>query len=159
TSGQAIAIADVSKDPHFARDVAESTGYMPRSILAMPLETERGMIGVIEVLDRGEGTASGDEMEILGLFAHQAALAIENSRIFSELGHALFTAAAEGARKGNLRDALVSAAEDGRQPNPRLVELASTFSEVSRAGSGEQLAASRMLAEFAAYLRRRKRRG
>ena len=52
SSGQPIEIADVTRDPRFARDVAETTGYVPRAILAMPLETERAMLGVIEVLDR-----------------------------------------------------------------------------------------------------------
>src|SRR4051812_12529600 len=37
-SGQPIEVADVTRDPHFARDVAEATGYVPRCILAAPVE-------------------------------------------------------------------------------------------------------------------------
>ena len=51
-SGQPIAIADVSKDKRFEAQVAADTGYVPRSIVAMPLETDRGVVGVIEVLGR-----------------------------------------------------------------------------------------------------------
>src|SRR5438045_2004792 len=36
-TGQPIAISNVQTDPRFARDTAERTGYVPKSILAMPL--------------------------------------------------------------------------------------------------------------------------
>src|SRR5207237_5053763 len=89
-SGQAIAIEDVAADPRFASSVAESTGYVPRSILAMPLQTERRVLGVIELLDRKVGgVQAGRDMELLGVFAEQAALAIESATIFRDLGRAL----------------------------------------------------------------------
>ena len=50
-SGQALA-TDVSRDDRFARDIAESTNYIPTIILAAPLLDEDGeTIGVLEVLD------------------------------------------------------------------------------------------------------------
>jgi signal transduction protein with GAF and PtsI domain len=52
-SGQPIELSDVARDPRFARDVAERTGYVPRSILAMPVEGSQQTLGVLEVLDRG----------------------------------------------------------------------------------------------------------
>jgi GAF domain-containing protein len=52
-SGQPIELSDVARDPRFARDVAECTGYVPRSILAMPVESSQQTLGVLEVLDRG----------------------------------------------------------------------------------------------------------
>jgi GAF domain-containing protein len=76
SSGQPIVIGDVRADPRFARDLAESTGYVPRSILAAPLQTPRALVGVVEVLDRTP--ASGrDDLALLGLLAAQAALAVE----------------------------------------------------------------------------------
>jgi hypothetical protein len=52
SSGQSIAIDDVRRDPRFAQDVAESTGYIPDSILAAPVETRSDTMGLLEVLDR-----------------------------------------------------------------------------------------------------------
>ena len=52
TTGQPIAIADVAADPRFDRTVAEATGYLPGTLLAVPLADERGIVGVLEVLDR-----------------------------------------------------------------------------------------------------------
>lgn len=55
TTGQALAVADVAADARFDRATAESTGFVPRSILAVPLTDEDGTVGVLEVLDRRGG--------------------------------------------------------------------------------------------------------
>jgi GAF domain-containing protein len=158
TSGQPIEIADVTRDPRFARDVAEQTGYLPRSILAMPLQTERAMLGVIEVLDRRLGAGSGArDMELLALFADQAALAIENSRVFSELGRALLQAAARAADGGELHDALERVAHEVGGPSADLAELAAHFNALARLGDDERVAATRLLGGFLAYVRSRSR--
>jgi GAF domain-containing protein len=154
-SGQPIAIADVRSDPRFASDVAEVTGYVPQSILAMPLETERSTIGVISVLDR---TSSGArDMELLALFARQAALAIENSRIFSELGATLFGVLEAAASGRELREALHDAAGTTTMPNPDLAELAAHIRELTEFGPDERRAATQLVGEFLAYVRNRRR--
>lgn len=56
--GQAIAIADAQNDPRFYKGVDDTTGSTTRSLLAAPLRTSAGTIGVIEVVnprDVGEG--------------------------------------------------------------------------------------------------------
>lgn len=50
-TGQAAIIHDVDADPRFDRGNAESTGYVPRSILATPLASDERTLGVLEVLD------------------------------------------------------------------------------------------------------------
>ena len=81
-SGEPILVEDVSADPRFARDVAESTGYVPARIMAAPLlRDEEDAVGVLSVLDRT--TAGGRalaEIDLLGRFAAQAALALEVTR-------------------------------------------------------------------------------
>ncbi len=80
-TGQPIAVSDVSHDPRFNLSFAESTGYVPRSILACPLLSEERVIGVMEVLDKIEApNFTLQEMELLGLFARQAAIAISQSQ-------------------------------------------------------------------------------
>jgi GAF domain-containing protein len=154
TSGQPIAISDVTRDPRFARDVAESTGYTPRSILAMPLETERRMLGVIEVLDRSSERA--EDMELLAIFARQAALAIENSRVFSNLGRALLQAAAR-ASGGDLGAALLATAEEAPPPDVDVAELAAHFHALGILGDEERRAATQLLGHFLDYVRAVKR--
>ncbi len=73
-----LVIEDVANDPRFARDVAEDTGYVPKGLMAAPLLHEEGALGVLSVLDRPEATLfSLREMELLGLFANQAAIAVD----------------------------------------------------------------------------------
>jgi len=159
TSGQPMAIEDTTNDPRFARDVAEKTGYVPKSILAMPLETERRMIGAISVLDRqGHPSGTGKDMELLGIFARQAALAIENSRVFTDLGRALFEAVGQASDDADVTRLLSQIAEDPRRPEAEVAELAASFNEISQAGDVERSAAVRILREFAAYLQAKNKR-
>jgi GAF domain-containing protein len=73
-----LVIEDVQQDPRFATDVAEDTGYVPSGLMAAPLLHDERALGVLEVLDRpGDSLFSLQEMELLGLFAYQAAIAVD----------------------------------------------------------------------------------
>lgn len=73
-----LVIEDVQRDPRFASDVAEDTGYVPSGLMAAPLLHGESALGVLEVLDRPERSLfSLQEMELLGLFANQAAIAVD----------------------------------------------------------------------------------
>ena len=73
-----LVIEDVREDPRFASDVAEGTGYVPSGLMAAPLLHEERALGVLEVLDRPEQSDfSLAEMDLLGLFANQAAIAVD----------------------------------------------------------------------------------
>ena len=73
-----LVIDDVQQDPRFAKDVAEDTGYVPSGLMAAPLMHEERALGVLSVLDRPEQSLfSLKEMELLGLFAHQASIAVD----------------------------------------------------------------------------------
>ena len=77
-SRQPLVIEDVLTDPRFSREVAESTGFVPKGLMAVPLLHEERALGVLEVLDRPqEAKFSLAEMELLGLFANQAAIALD----------------------------------------------------------------------------------
>src|SRR5688572_5747892 len=73
-----LVIEDVQQDPRFASDVAEDSGYVPSGLMAAPLLHDEDALGVLEVLDRPEASLfSLQEMELLGLFAHQASIAVD----------------------------------------------------------------------------------
>ncbi len=79
-SRDSVVIEDLATDPRFARDVASSTGYVPQGLMAAPLLFDERVLGVLSVLDRPEqSNFSLSEMELLGLFAYQAAIAIDIS--------------------------------------------------------------------------------
>lgn len=75
---QPLVIEDVLQDPRFGREAAQSTGFVPKGLMAVPLLHEERALGVLEVLDRPqEAKFSLQEMELLGLFANQAAIALD----------------------------------------------------------------------------------
>lgn len=77
-SGQPLVVEDVAADPRFAVDQARRTGYVPKGLMAAPLLREDRVLGVLNVLDRPERRRfTVAEMELLELFATQAAVALD----------------------------------------------------------------------------------
>ena len=75
---QPLVIEDVASDERFGREVAESTGYVPKGLMAVPLLHEENSLGVLEVLDRPSNSRfTMQEMDLLGAFANQAAIALD----------------------------------------------------------------------------------
>jgi GAF domain-containing protein len=74
---QPLVIDDLQNDPRHARAVAEKTGYVPNSLMAVPLLNEERSLGVLQVLDRHKSRFTLQQMDLLGLFANQAAIALD----------------------------------------------------------------------------------
>jgi GAF domain-containing protein len=87
---QPLAVDDLAGDPRFARDAAESMGYVPNALVAVPILLEDTALGVLEVLDPGLGRPVGQgDLALLGLFADQAAIAIDIVRAAGDARQAL----------------------------------------------------------------------
>jgi GAF domain-containing protein len=75
---QPLVVDDLQSDPRFAREAAASTGYVPGALVATPLLADDEAIGVLEVLDRPlDKPFSTADMDVLTLFANQAAIGLE----------------------------------------------------------------------------------
>jgi GAF domain-containing protein len=78
TTRQPLIVDDLSADTRWSRTAAESTGYVPKSMMAVPLLVEERALGVLNVLDRpAESRVRLSEVDLLGLFANQAAIALD----------------------------------------------------------------------------------
>ncbi|MHA6757817.1 GAF domain-containing protein [Streptacidiphilus sp. PAMC 29251] len=78
STGEALVIDDLTTSSAFARDIAESTRYVPQSLMAVPLSYDGQVLGVLEVLDPSpQARSSLAELELLGLFANQAGVALQ----------------------------------------------------------------------------------
>jgi GAF domain-containing protein len=142
TTGQPLAVSDVAADPRFDRSAAQGTGYVPRSILAVPLVDDGGTIGVLEVLDRrGEGGFGLRDIELASVFARQATVAIRSSRVGRDAGELLRSAlAALGADDGESVEAAVASAVarlDEGDDDDRLWALADAVARARAAAPGE----------------------
>ena len=75
---QPIVVEDIAGDPRHARGFAEETGYVPKGLMAAPLLHDERALGVLQVLDRPQKAHfSLAEMDLLSLFANQAAIALD----------------------------------------------------------------------------------
>jgi GAF domain-containing protein len=155
-SGQPIAVSDVTRDPRFSRQAAERTGYVPRSILAAPVQTPQRVLGVISLLDRdAQRPGAEQDMEVLSLFADQAALALASVDAFGNLGRVLLAAVAEAAAGADLGLALRTAADQASGPDRDLAALAAAFAALARRGAAERGLALAVLTDIGDYAGRR----
>lgn len=115
-SGEPMVVDDVSGDHIFARDLAESTRYVPSSLMAAPLLGRGRVLGVLEVLDPAPQSRSDlGELALLALFARQAATALRVVTDHRErTAAALLADPAERARGRRLLDALRDLLDDRR---------------------------------------------
>ena len=82
-TGKPLHVRDAYKDPRFSPEWDMVTGYRTRSILAAPMKNHLGKtIGVVQVLNKRRGEFSDDDADILAALATQAAVSIDNSRLF-----------------------------------------------------------------------------
>jgi GAF domain-containing protein len=156
-SGQPVSIDSPADDPRFARDVAESTGYVPREILAVPVASQSATLGVLTLLDRDTARPGAvQDMALLQVFADQAAIALEASRAFTRMGSVLLTAVATAAGAGSgLADAAASVAAAVPPGDRDLAELAEVFALLSRHSAEDRRLAVRLVREVVAHTERR----
>jgi signal transduction histidine kinase len=116
THREPLLLEDAKSDPRFFREIDVLTDFKTRSILGVPLITKDKTLGVIEVVNKLVNTFQETDIRLLQSLAAQAAIAIENSRLFqqndivAEMVHELrtpltaLTAAAHLMQRSELED-------------------------------------------------------
>lgn len=83
--GEPRVINDVSQEPTWSNRVDDTIEFHTRSILAVPLRTHTKVIGVLEGINKiGGGGWTENDVNTLNTLASQAAIAIENARLFQQ---------------------------------------------------------------------------
>lgn len=165
-TGQPLAVADATQDPRFARSLAQSIGYIPKSVLCIPLRQGERVIGVVELFDKRDGQPfSPADMELLAQFASQAAVAIEQSRVVRDLT-LLFRVILQGLLPGGdeeeaLRRVLEAHVAEFTQRTAQSAQyrdalaIAQLAGAISRHGPAARQLARQVLASVAQYLQAR----
>jgi len=85
SSGEAVLTTNAQEDPRFGGQES-IIAYNLRSIVCVPLKAKSELIGVLYVDNRiRSGIFSEAERDLLTVFANQAAIAIENARLFASV--------------------------------------------------------------------------
>ncbi|MEI8368531.1 MAG: GAF domain-containing protein [Planctomycetia bacterium] len=86
TSGESMIVHDPYADPRFSRANDEQTGFVTRSILCVPVKTVRGeIIGVVEAINKIEGTFDEEDLEILEAMATQGTVALQGAQFIERM--------------------------------------------------------------------------
>jgi len=144
---QPVLIADVSQDARHGGEV--TTSFATRSLLGVPISTKHKVVGVLEALNKRSDQFTTQDQDLLMALGAQAAVAIENTRLFqqsdliAEFVHELRTPIAALSTAAHLipRQEI---SEEQRQriyhtmlsETNRLSEMASSFLDVARLESG-----------------------
>jgi signal transduction histidine kinase len=81
---QPTLVPDVTSDPRFHSEVDRNTGFITRDLVCVPLIVRDTVTGVLELINKHTGKFNEDEVRLLESVATQAAVAIENARLFQE---------------------------------------------------------------------------
>jgi len=144
-----VRIAHVKDDPRFFGEVIEEGGFTTESILGVPLITKNKVVGVLEALNKHRGKFTDTDESLLSVLGAQAAVAIENARLFqqsdlvSEFVHELRTPLASLSTATYLLHRPEMSHEQHEQiinnihnETMRLNSLASAFLDLARLESG-----------------------
>ena len=84
---RAIRVADAATDGHFYPGVDAATGTQTGELLCAPLRTHDGVLGVLEVINRIDGSFDDADLEFLDALAGSVAIAVENAHHMGRLRH------------------------------------------------------------------------
>jgi Nif-specific regulatory protein len=164
-SGQAVARSDLAQDTRFSTDMAERIGYVPKTVLAIPLRLDEDVIGVIELFDKANGQPfTTDDMELLDQFGRAAAAAIEQSQVMGDLTrlfgfvlqHMLSDSADGEALRAEAAGVLERSVQSDRYRDS--VQMAMLLGEIAGHGAPARQHCMQTLRSFAAFLADQDRR-
>jgi HD-GYP domain-containing protein (c-di-GMP phosphodiesterase class II) len=85
-TGKPLIVNDVARSKNFHKLIDDTTGFATQSLVCAPLSVNKKILGVIEVLNKRDGTAFDErDLEAVISVANTAAMAIENTRLYQNI--------------------------------------------------------------------------
>ena len=86
STGKALNITDAYMDKRFDASIDKKTGYLTRNILCLPVfNSANELIGVTQLINKQQGGFTASDEEFMRAFNIQAAIALENARLFESV--------------------------------------------------------------------------
>lgn len=84
--GKSQMVADVLNDPRWSQRFDQSTGFITRSLLCVPLLTQTSSIGCLQLVNKLDGQLfNEDDLSLCEALAGVIGIAVENSRLYTDL--------------------------------------------------------------------------
>jgi signal transduction histidine kinase len=83
--GESVIIASTADDPRFFAGIDEQTGFRTTTMIAVPLQVRRTVIGILEVVNKQQGEFDTDDLALVETMAASAAVAIDNAQLVGAL--------------------------------------------------------------------------
>lgn len=112
-NGEPVIVPDVSKDKRFYSGVDKQSDFVTRSIVCVPMRRSgENIIGVLQVLNKKEGTFDHQDLLLFSSLANIAAIAIENSQLYHILQQTMDKLKADNTRLNNILAQLKQSEEE-----------------------------------------------
>jgi sigma-B regulation protein RsbU (phosphoserine phosphatase) len=91
-TGERMVVSSVRDSPYFDRRLDQLVGFETRNMLAVPLKGRERIVGVVEIINTiGRSQFDDEDLAMASTLGNQAAIAIDNARLYKKLSEALVT--------------------------------------------------------------------
>ena len=86
TTGESVIVEDAYANPHFSQAVDQESGFVTRDMLCVPILTaKKEVIGVVDMLNKREGTFNQSDLELLTAMNRQSTLALQSAQFIERM--------------------------------------------------------------------------
>lgn len=82
---EAVIINDVQNDERFYKGADDTSGFVTKSMICVPIKTKEKFIGVLQAINKKSPPFNASDLELLTALSNQISVAIENARLYDEL--------------------------------------------------------------------------
>ncbi len=84
-NGRSLIINDIDNDARFYAEVDQQSGFVTHSMICIPLQVEERIIGVLQAINKRDGSFAENDLRLLQAIAGPLAAAIENANLHSDV--------------------------------------------------------------------------
>lgn len=84
-TGRSMLVDDVARNPFHFRKADQKTKFQTRNMVCVPVVSKGNVIGVLQALNKNEGSFTSEDVGLLETLSYQVAIAIENAMLYTRL--------------------------------------------------------------------------
>ncbi|MEK6531167.1 MAG: HD domain-containing phosphohydrolase [Deltaproteobacteria bacterium] len=90
-NGKSVIVHDVAKDKRFQQTVDKKSEFKTRDMVCVPVTIKNNIIGVLQAINKVNGSFTRDDLKLFELFSHQVAIALDNARLYEEIKETFYS--------------------------------------------------------------------